>query len=1321
MPFAKQSRPKLTKTRSSENTPVSDSFDAYFGSNPSRRSFAESKNGGHPTLPRSLTLPEDTNPAPFSPSIHKYRLPKRASASTLNMDATNSPSTTTVNSIDTKKAGNEACLQSPRSPGLAESMNKIDVEQAIHLLQELRKSASPEELVSLHKALLPTKEVSSVQQPPLSSIDEHSAYSSYSGRPRSMRPPGLATRGSFLEDPLRSQEEEAAKTLKQKEPKEQHGAWFQETMSAVHARTMSMTSTGTAPESAYNRTSGAFGLGTLRIINGGCASPEPASRSNTRSVSNPTITHDDSPPRTKPGRRSEEAPMPAAETRLRLDIARRHSQNSTGSPTCSPLMQRRQQQWGLRTSQPIRDLASAVRTDTQKPEEAEVKPARQDAAVGQIQSANNAASEYRALIGSPRFEQRWKQRSSHLVVQPVPNLRHERSHELSASPERLDPVQTGDLEDGDEVAECHPQALLQLEAPMPDVAQHEDPVSHDAEEPLTAMDDTNFNAPPKFSFDELPRPKIVQKQDSGYGSDVSSASPRYPKVAATSQPSSPAPPLTDNVETATSSAPGDITTVQTPLDGADDRRITKGKAQDSGAMLKAPEIPTVITKKKRLSPLSIFRSRNLAEKRKSITASPPSVTTASPPQSVQGSPSPTKASPRTLQKRMPEHVGNAKKSGSDKPRSSLHSTRQSGSTTAVNVSVAPVKQTPEIMSPLSLTSDGKSASTGKKVSDEAPASAKTGTSLWARRRKSADPSTTLHELAEEQQSVATPLPPASNTAERRRSKSLAGPGTPMAKRWGPEPTSYASCMRSSGNNAKPKLLTASEPQPFARTPDAVPQQTELSSATSSVPKAVRKASLRSKKSRETFAKSVPSDAANSSAERPASCRSQKSVEDFYPEWQGKPASEGSSPAALEAQIANALPPAISYKLPRVDAIPPIPELPADIDAIICKADLMITKKLRNSPKMSPKASARNSMDSGRKKSEDQNAQQVFSEEEFKNMLFSQTVVGEPPFAEAPGDNEIPVEADSKPVHRRQSSTELASEATETRAEAKAEALTTDAQPRPLWEQHSTKWRQHNTIPESPAEDNLEEKTPVESGTTNATQSPSSPSIVISNAAPLNSDDTAGRSSSDRKRRSTVHIPDRLSSESDKENNDSHSNHVRRSSSIISSGTYNTTSSSNPTTNSSETSHRTSLATASSYTSNNGSTASFATSTDTNAKYLPYRPADSVHAERSRALNMARRSCQIKAWEIENLKTSLKTPAPKPVERRPSLPKTGAAKEAIDRYSGGLSYNWTPESGIRGSAGTQSSNDGGNKKLGVKMSQEWGLDLTDVPIFLQRKK
>ncbi|KAK5040633.1 hypothetical protein LTR16_011834, partial [Cryomyces antarcticus] len=42
---------------------------------------------------------------------------------------------------------------------LVPETQSIDVEAAIAILQELRKKASPEDLVALHKALLPTKEV----------------------------------------------------------------------------------------------------------------------------------------------------------------------------------------------------------------------------------------------------------------------------------------------------------------------------------------------------------------------------------------------------------------------------------------------------------------------------------------------------------------------------------------------------------------------------------------------------------------------------------------------------------------------------------------------------------------------------------------------------------------------------------------------------------------------------------------------------------------------------------------------------------------------------------------------------------------------------------------------------------------------------------------------------------------------------------------------------------------------------------------------------------------------------------------------------------
>ncbi|KAF4555306.1 Hypothetical protein D9617_2g052620 [Elsinoe fawcettii] len=63
----------------------------------------------------------------------------------------------------------------------------IDLDAAIHLLQELKKKASPEELVALHRALLPTKPGSARPR------TEDAVVSPYSRR-SSMVTPGLATR-----------------------------------------------------------------------------------------------------------------------------------------------------------------------------------------------------------------------------------------------------------------------------------------------------------------------------------------------------------------------------------------------------------------------------------------------------------------------------------------------------------------------------------------------------------------------------------------------------------------------------------------------------------------------------------------------------------------------------------------------------------------------------------------------------------------------------------------------------------------------------------------------------------------------------------------------------------------------------------------------------------------------------------------------------------------------------------------------------------------------------------------------------------------------
>jgi hypothetical protein len=61
---------------------------------------------------------------------------------------------------------------------------------------------------------------------------------------------------------------------------------------------------------------------------------------------------------------------------------------------------------------------------------------------------------------------------------------------------------------------------------------------------------------------------------------------------------------------------------------------------------------------------------------------------------------------------------------------------------------------------------------------------------------------------------------------------------------------------------------------------------------------------------------------------------------------------------------------------------------------------------------------------------------------------------------------------------------------------------------------------------------------------------------------------------------------------------------------------------------------------------------------------------------------------------------------------------------LDRYAGGLGYGYEPGFGIGGSAGTR--NTGRFKpteasRKSVRESELWGVDLTDVPVFLQRVK
>ncbi|KAK4997037.1 hypothetical protein LTR66_003494, partial [Elasticomyces elasticus] len=175
-------------------------------------------------------------------------------------------------------------------PSLMPDSGAIDVEAAIALLQELKKSASPEDLVALHKALLPTKEVEQVQSPTVSESEEGVRNRASLSRRRSILPPGLATRGGAQQDILRrplpltpKQPVPVYPKLSRPQSEQDLGGWAippedarRHTFAALDlAEDASNASRAVTPSQMAYSHIGALKLGSLHITNGR-ASPDPS-------------------------------------------------------------------------------------------------------------------------------------------------------------------------------------------------------------------------------------------------------------------------------------------------------------------------------------------------------------------------------------------------------------------------------------------------------------------------------------------------------------------------------------------------------------------------------------------------------------------------------------------------------------------------------------------------------------------------------------------------------------------------------------------------------------------------------------------------------------------------------------------------------------------------------------------------------------------------------------------------------------------------------------------------------------------------------------
>ncbi|KAK4973199.1 hypothetical protein LTR28_011838 [Elasticomyces elasticus] len=175
-------------------------------------------------------------------------------------------------------------------PSLVPDSGAIDVEAAIALLQELKKNASPEDLVALHKALLPTKEVEQVQSPTVSESEEAFGNRASLSRRRSVLPPGLATRGGAQQDILRrplpltpKQPVPVYPKMSRPQSEQDLGGWALATEDARQhrfaaldlAEDASNASRAVTPSQMAYSHIGALKLGSLHITNGR-ASPDPS-------------------------------------------------------------------------------------------------------------------------------------------------------------------------------------------------------------------------------------------------------------------------------------------------------------------------------------------------------------------------------------------------------------------------------------------------------------------------------------------------------------------------------------------------------------------------------------------------------------------------------------------------------------------------------------------------------------------------------------------------------------------------------------------------------------------------------------------------------------------------------------------------------------------------------------------------------------------------------------------------------------------------------------------------------------------------------------
>ncbi|KJX96660.1 hypothetical protein TI39_contig608g00002 [Zymoseptoria brevis] len=806
---------------------------------------------------------------------------------------------------------------------------KINLDQAINMLQQLRQRATPEELAVLHSALSPVQGTSNGSASQRRSAEDNITRDSIPpARRRSSLPPGLATRSGELDDHLTKPPPPLRTSKSAPKNREQ---WIHTKQAAEqHSSPPRSVTPSDLPHI------GTHSSGTLRITNG---STSPTS------TKAPAVQQVDTKAATPP-----QLPEIDTPNRLSFEMIR-------DRPTNIPEPRAR--------TRPSKNLTVDSTESRIRSHSADRVPTKKFLDTPQPSQNGDSGSSLPNSPDAPRFRQRWSHRASHLPTDYRSStdpyeVGSDTIADLREFATRLSAV--WDVEDegrGGGKSDSHADALSKLTG-SPEVKETVPEWEVKATQGSGEQEDADRTAglgSPAHSprtagcdYNSRLTNEIVSLLNGG---PVLSTAHRAPD---------------EEVAPSTTDAQRSAPVKETPQPRTSFSQPDTPMRNESAFDLSTPE-PT----KKKKSPLSLFKFRNRASKKKSCVslnveaANRPSISSApvtSPMSltSVNSASGTGRQSKKRLQKAAPERLRQQWRLQSER----MESVDEYLSSPCITVG-GDVERKP---------SDGGVSQISTDVpADDAPSDPTAVGQSLRRRGKSFGGMLNMQirplELAPDTRPsftapkhsrsftvtaaavrlFSTPKK-SSRTANPAKDKQPTAPGTQTS---GPAPARHSLSLALTSNPFVPS--TEDLPQQKANSEQLVSDKEE----TSDPDQSSRNLSTSSEESQKPSPSEPSSTQTATPTPTPSTVRlipigASGSVEDLYPDWHGRPA------AAAAVETSPEVPPqsylsVSSQSTPRArrsfDDVPPLPELPADIHSRVIRADHIVTKRMRNSPRSSP--------------------------------------------------------------------------------------------------------------------------------------------------------------------------------------------------------------------------------------------------------------------------------------------------------------------------------------------------------------------------------